>query len=220
MTTISMAPTTLAGGWAEDNLYSIAYDMTTRMITGLFGALAPFQDIVHSNTNLDNHYLGAISEELYNSIGESISNPVSLAFWNQDNTLKIRKILVDAGAGTYLDGKREAFVGLNNTVTLIPKCIDQYGNVWNDVTIVQIKNMGKLEVPMSINGQASSAYKATVANGEAVTFALQQQGRATVRFKILVPELSTIWLSVYPELYAYTDEALAGLTEWAAAQPA
>ena len=220
MTTISMAPTTLAGGWAEDNLYSIAYDMTTRMITGLFGALAPFQDIVHSNTNLDNHYLGAISEELYNSIGESISNPVSLAFWNQDNTLKVRKILVDAGAGTYLDGKREAFVGLNNTVTLIPKCIDQYGNVWNDVTVVQIKNMGKLEVPLSINGQASSAYKATVANGESVTFALQQQGRATVRFKILVPELSTIWLSVYPELYAYTDEALAGLTEWAAAQPA
>jgi hypothetical protein len=215
-----MAPTTLAGGWAEDNLYSIAYDMTTRMITGLFGALAPFQDIVHSNTNLDNHYLGAISEELYNSIGESISNPVSLAFWNQDNTLKVRKILVDAGAGTYLDGKREAFVGLNNTVTLIPKCIDQYGNVWNDVTVVQIKNMGKLEVPLSINGQASSAYKATVANGESVTFALQQQGRATVRFKILVPELSTIWLSVYPELYAYTDEALAGLTEWAAAQPA
>ena len=220
MTTISMAPTTLAGGWAADNLYSIAYDMTTRMITGLFGALAPFQDIVHSNTNLDNHYLGAISEELYNSIGESISNPVSLAFWNEDNTLKVRKILVDAGTGTYLDGKREAFVGLNNTVTLIPKCIDQYGNVWNDVTVVQIKNMGKLEVPMSINGQAASAYKDTVANGESVTFALQQQGRATVRFKILVPELSTIWLSVYPELYAYTDEALAGLTEWAAAQPA
>jgi len=190
------------------------------MVTGLFGALVPFEDIEHSDTNLDTHYLGAISEALYNSIGESISNPVSLAFWNEDNTLKVRKILVDAGTGTYLDGKRESFVGLNNTVTLIPKCIDQNGDMWDDVTVVQIKNMGKLEVPMSINGQAASAYKATVANGEAVTFQLQQQGRATVRFKILVPEVSTIWLSVYPELYAYTNEALAGLTEWAAAQPA
>ena len=220
MTTISMAPKTLAGGWKEDNLYSVSYDMTTRMVTGLFGALVPFEDIIHSDTNLDNHYLGAISQELYNNIGESISNPVSLAFWNTDNTLKVRKILVDAGPGTYLDGKREAFVGLNNTVTLIPKCVDQHGKVWSDVTIVQIKNMGKLEIPMSINGQAASAYKGTVANGEPVSFELQKQGRATVRFKIAVPELSTLWLSVYPELYAYTDEALAGLTAWASAQTA
>ena len=215
-----MALQNFAGGWKEDNLYSVAYDRTTRMVTGLFGALVPFEDIEHSDTSLDTHYLGAISETLYNSIGESISNPVSLAFWNEDNTLKVRKILVDAGAGTYLDGKRESFVGLNNTVTLIPKCIDQNGDMWDDVTIIQIKNMGKLEVPMSINGQEASAYKATVANGESVTFQLQQQGRATVRFKILVPELSTIWLSVYPELYAYTDEALAGLTAWSASQTA
>lgn len=220
MTTISMAPTTLAGGWSEDKLYSISYDMTTRMVTGLFGALVPFEDIIHSDTNLDNHYLGAISQEMYNSIGESISNPVSLAFWNNDNTLRVRKILVDVGRGTYLDGKREAFVGLNNTITLIPKCVDQNGNVWDDVTTVQIKNMGKLEFPMSINGQEASAYKGTVANGSPVSFELQKQGRATIRFKILVPELSNIWLSVYPELYAYTDEALAGLTAWAAAQTA
>jgi hypothetical protein len=220
MTTISMAPQNFVSGWKEDNLYSVAFDMTTRMVTGLFGAIVPFEDIEHSDTNLENHYLGAISEELYNSIGESISNPVSLAFWNEDNTLKVRKILVDAGPGTYLDGKRESFVGLNNTVTLIPKCVDQNGNIWNDVTTIQVKNMGKLEVPMSINGQAASAYKGTVENGESVSFELQQQGRATVRFKILVPELSTIWLSVYPELYAYTDEALAGLTAWSAAQTA
>jgi len=220
MTTVSIAPKTLSSGWAEGNLYSISFDKTHRMITGLFGAIAPFDDIIHSDTNLENHYLGAISQELYNSIGESISNPVSLAFWNEDNTLKVRKILVDTGPSTYLDGKREAFVGLNNTVTLVPKCVDQHGNIWNDVTTIQIKNMGKLEIPMSINGQAASAYKGTVANGEPVVFELQKQGRATVRFKITVPELETLWLSVYPELYAYTDEALAGLTAWAAAQTA
>ena len=210
----------IASGWKEENLYSISYNMTSRVVCGLFGAITPFTDVVHTDTNLDSHYVGKMTQEMYDQIANSISNPISIAFWNTDNTLKIRKILVDFGPNTFMDGQRGAIVGLNNTVTLIPKCVDENGNVCTDVSTVDIKNMKKLEFAMSINGQDNSNYKATGTNGTPVTIHLADQGRATIRFKVILPELSDLWLSVYPELYAYKDADLAKLATWAASQPA
>ena len=209
----------IASGWKEDSLYSVSFNMTSRVICGLYGAVTPFVDVVHSDTNLESHYLGAITQDMYDHIANSISNPISIAFWNEDNTLKVRKILVEFGPNTFIDGQRGAIVGLDNTVTLIPKCVDVDGNICTDVTVVQIKNMKKLEFGMSINGQAATAYKATSVNGEPVTIHMESQGRATMRFKVTLPELSDLWLSVYPELYAYKEADLANLAAWADSQP-
>jgi hypothetical protein len=109
-------------------------------------------------------------------------------------------------------------VGVGNLVTLTPKIIDADGNTWGDITEIQIKNMGKLEFPISINGGNSSDYKATVANGSTVTFQLGNRGRATLRIKAMVPEVDHVWISLYPELYGYDDDGLAKLAEWASNQ--
>lgn len=216
--TPTLAPTTVSAGWTAESKYSVSFHISTRVITGLFGALIPFEDVVHSNEDIESHYLGTITQDMYDAIAESISNPISLAFWLPDNTLKVRKIIVDFGPNTYLDSKRNAIVGIDNVITLIPKCQDQHGVTWTDITEVQIKNMQKLEFPMSINGQADSAYKGTSVADQPVTLKLGERGRATVRFKIVIPELSGLWLSVYPELYAYDADGLAKLAAWAATQ--
>jgi hypothetical protein len=109
-------------------------------------------------------------------------------------------------------------VGVNNLITLVPKIVDQDGQIWPDITEIQIKNMNKLEFPISINNGNSSEYKTSVTNGASVTFKLENRGRATLRFKAMVPELSHIWISLYPELYGYDEDGLAKLASWAASQ--
>jgi hypothetical protein len=210
----------LSTGWSETSLYSIAYNITSRVICGLYGAITPFTDVVHTDTNIDSHYVGTMSEQMYDEIAISINNPISIAFWNTDNTIKVRKIIVEFGANTYIDGQRNAIVGIDNTVTLIPKCVDENGAICTDITTVDIKNMKKLEFAMSIAGQPDSSYKATCGNGSPVVIQLTDQGRATIRFKVILPELTNLWLSIYPELYAYKPADLPKLATWAAAQPA
>ena len=207
---------TLNTGWTADKLYSITFSTVNRMIGGLAGAIAPFDDVIHSDTNTESHYLGQITQDMYNAIAESITNPHQLAFWNTDNTLKIRKILVNFGTNTFLDNSRNSIVGIGNTITLIPEVVDENGTVWSDITQLQIKNMSKLDFPVSINGQDPSLYKSTSTNGSPITFQLPERGRVTIRIKAIIPELSSIWLSVYPELYGYDAAGLANLAAWAA----
>jgi len=206
-------------GWTADKNYSISFSTINRLITGLYGAIAPFADIIHNDTNTENHYIGTLTEDMYNVISESILNPSHLSFWMPDNTLKIRKAVVDFGPNTYLDGKRKAIVGINNVITLIPKIVDINGTVWPDVTEIQIKNLQKLDFPMSINGGDPSAYKASSTNGAPITFALDKIGRATIRIKATVPELSDVWISVYPELMGYDSEQMATFNAWLQIQP-
>jgi len=206
-------------GWTADKNYSISFSTINRLITGLYGAIAPFADIIHNDTNTENHYIGTLTEDMYNVISESILNPSHLSFWMPDNTLKIRKAVVDFGPNTYLDGKRKAIVGINNVITLIPKIVDINGTVWPDVTEIQIKNLQKLDFPMSINGGDPSAYKASSTNGAPITFALDKIGRATIRIKATVPELSDVWISVYPELMGYDSEQMATFNAWLQTQP-
>ena len=206
-------------GWTADKNYSISFSTINRLITGLYGAIAPFADIIHNDTNTENHYIGTLTEDMYNVISESILNPSHLSFWMPDNTLKIRKAVVDFGPNTYLDGKRKAIVGINNVITLIPKIVDINGTVWPDVTEIQIKNLQKLDFPMSINGGDPSAYKASSTNGAPITFALDKIGRATIRIKAMVPELSDVWISVYPELIGYDSTQMATFNTWLQTQP-
>lgn len=208
----------IQSGWTAEKLYSINFSTVNRLITGLYGAIAPFEDVISTDTNMETHYLGAISKEMYDNIAESIINPGQLVFWTTDNTIKLRKAVVDFGPNTYLDNTRNAIVGVGNLVTLTPKIIDANGNTWGDITEIQIKNMGKLEFPISINSGNSSDYKATTANGSTVTFQLGKRGRATLRFKAMVPEVDHVWISLYPELYGYDDAGLAKLAEWASNQ--
>jgi hypothetical protein len=217
-TTLEEGITTISTGWAEDKQYSITYSTVNRLINGLFGAIAPFADVVHADENIASHYLGTISQNLYDNIAESIINPGQLVFWTEQNTIKLRKVLVDLGPNTYIDDKRNALVGINNLITVIPKIVDQDGTVWTDITEIQIKNMNKLEFPISINSGNSSEYKTSVTNGSTVTFKLENRGRATLRFKAIVPELSHIWISLYPELYGYDEDGLAKLATWVASQ--
>jgi hypothetical protein len=219
MTTTAPSGMDIATGWSADKNYSISFSTVNRLITGLYGAIAPFADIIHSNENTENHYIGTLTENMYKVISESILNPSHLSFWMPDNTLRVRKAVVDFGPNTYLDGKRKAIVGVNNIITLIPKIVDINGTVWPDVTEVQIKNLQKLDFPMSINGADASDYKVTSTNGTPITFALNKLGRATVRIKAMVPELSDVWISVYPELIGYNDAQMADFNTWLASQP-
>jgi hypothetical protein len=206
-------------GWTADKNYSISFSTVNRLITGLYGAITPFDDIIHTDTNTDNHYIGTLTENMYNVISESILNPSHLSFWMPDNTLRVRKAVVDFGPNTYLDGKRKAIVGVNNVITLIPKIVDINGTVWPDVTEIQIKNLQKLDFPMSINGASASDYKVKSTNGTPITFALDKIGRATIRIKAIVPELSDVWISVYPELIGYNTDQMADFNTWLASQP-
>jgi len=219
MTTQAPSGMDTVKGWTADKNYSISFSTVNRLITGLYGAIAPFADIIHNDTNTENHYIGTLTEDMYNVISESILNPSHLSFWMPDNTLRVRKAIVDFGPNTYLDGKRKAIVGVNNVITLIPKIVDINGTVWPDVTEIQIKNLQKLDFPMSINGADASAYKATSANGAPITFALDKIGRATIRIKAIVPELSDVWISVYPELLGYDSTQMADFNTWLASQP-
>lgn len=209
---------TITTGWTAEKKYSINFSTVNRLITGLYGAIAPFEDILNSNDNVETHYLGTISKEMYDDIAESVINPGQLVFWTTDNTIKLRKAVVDFGPNTYLDNTRNAIVGVGNLITLTPRIVDADGNTWGDITEIQIKNMGKLEFPISINGGNSSEYKATVANGSSMTLQLGARGRATLRIKAMVPEVDHVWISLYPELYGYDDEGLAKLATWASNQ--
>jgi len=214
-TTVSAPPgVMMATGWTADKQYSITFSTTTRLITGLYGALAPFADIIHSDTNIDNHYLGTISEQLYNDIAQSILAPSQMAFWTTENKLKIRRAIVDFGTNTYLDTKKKSIVGVGNLITLIPQIVDENGAPCTDVTEISIKNMQKLDFPMSINGADTSVYKSKTTNGGSVTFQLNKIGYASIRFKALVPELSSVWLSVYPELYGYDADQMVAFNAW------
>jgi hypothetical protein len=206
-------------GWDAEKLYSVAYSTETRLISGLYGAILPLGDVVHSDTGITSHYIGAITKDIYDNIAESITTSSALAFWNHDNTLKVRKIIVDFDKDTFLDEKRHSIVGLNNVVKLIAKCVDQHGTVWNDIPQVQIKNMAKREFAVSINGVDPASYKLSVPSNTSVAFTLQDQGRVTIRFKVTIPELSSVWLTVYPELYAYNTADLAAFSAWANSQP-
>lgn len=209
---------TITTGWTAEKKYSINFSTVNRLITGLYGAIAPFEDVLNSDNNIETHYLGSISKEMYDNIAESIINPGQLVFWTADNTVKLRKAVVDFGPNTYLDNTRNAIVGVDNLVTLIPKIVDADGNTWGDVTEIQIKNMGKLDFPISINSGDPTTYKASVANGSTVTFQLGKRGRATLRIKAMVPEVDHVWISLYPELYGYDDEGLTKLAAWASNQ--
>jgi hypothetical protein len=206
-------------GWDAEKLYSVAYSTETRLINGLYGAVLPLEDVVHSDTGITSHYIGSITKDVYDNIAESITTSSALAFWNHDNTLKVRKIIVDFSKDTFLDDKRHSIVGLNNVVKLVAKCVDQHGAVWNDVPQVQIKNMAKREFAVSINGTDPATYKLSVPSNTEVAFTMQDQGRVTIRFKVVIPELSSVWLTVYPELYAYNTADLAAFTAWANSQP-
>ena len=219
MTTQAPSGMDTVKGWTADKNYSISFSTVNRLITGLYGAIAPFADIIHSDTNTENHYIGTLTEDMYNVISESILNPSHLSFWMPDNTLRIRKAVVDFGPNTYLDAQRKAIVGVNNVITLIPKIVDINGTVWPDVTEIQIKNLKKLDFPMSINGGDPSAYKASSTNGAPITFALDKIGRATIRIKATVPELSDVWISVYPELIGYDSTQMATFNTWLQTQP-
>jgi hypothetical protein len=219
MTTTAPSGMDIATGWSADKNYSISFSTVNRLITGLYGAIAPFADIIHSNENTENHYIGTLTENMYKVISESILNPSHLSFWMPDNTLRVRKAVVDFGPNTYLDGKRKAIVGVNNVVTLVPKIVDINGTIWPDVKEVQIKNLQKLDFPMSINGASAADYKVTSTNGTPITFALDKLGRATIRIKAMVPELSDVWISVYPELMGYNDAQMADFNTWLASQP-
>ena len=219
MTTTAPSGMDTATGWSADKNYSISFSTVNRLITGLYGAITPFADIIHSDNNTENHYIGTLTENMYKVISESILNPSHLSFWMPDNTLRVRKAIVDFGPNTYLDGKRKAIVGVDNVVTLIPKIVDINGTIWPDVTEVQIKNLQKLDFPMSINGADASEYKVTSANGTPITFALNKLGRATIRIKAIVPELSDVWISVYPELIGYNETQMADFNTWLASQP-
>lgn len=219
MTTQAPSGMDTVKGWTADKNYSISFSTVNRLITGLYGAIAPFADIIHSDTNTENHYIGTLTEDMYNVISESILNPSHLSFWMPDNTLRIRKAVVDFGPNTYLDAQRKAIVGVNNVITLIPKIVDINGTVWPDVTEIQIKNLQKLDFPMSINGGDPSAYKASSTNGAPITFALDKIGRATIRIKATVPELSDVWISVYPELIGYDSTQMATFNTWLQTQP-
>jgi hypothetical protein len=205
---------TIQTGWTADKQYSINFSTVNRLITGLYGAIAPFEDVVHSDTNMESHYLGQISKEVYDNIAESIINPGQLVFWTSENKIKLRKAVVDFGPNTYIDNTRNAIVGLDNLVTLIPRIVDETGNNWADITEIQIKNMGKLDFPININGGDPATYKASVPNGSTVTFQLGKRGRATLRVKAMVPEVDHVWISLYPELYGYDDDQLAKLAAW------
>jgi len=215
-TTIPPAPpgVKISTGWTEDKQYSITFSMTTRLITGLYGALASFADVKHSDTDLENHYLGTITQQQYNDISQSILAPSQMAFWTPENTLKMRKAIVNFGPNTYLDSKKKSIVGVDNLITLIPQIVDQNGVQCTDITEIGVKNLQKLDFPISIDGADPSVYKSTTTNGGAVTFQLNKIGYASIRFKALVPELSSVWLSVYPELYGYDDAQMAAFNTW------
>jgi len=205
---------TIQTGWTADKQYSINFSTINRLITGLYGAIAPFEDVVHSDSNMGSHYLGQISKEYYDNIAESIINPGQLVFWTAENKIKLRKAVVDFGPNTYIDNTRNAIVGIDNLITLIPRIVDEHGKNWSDVTEIQIKNMGKLDFPININGGDPATYKASAPNGSTVTFQLGKRGRATLRVKAMVPEVDHVWISLYPELYGYDDDQLAKLAAW------
>jgi hypothetical protein len=215
-TTTPPAPpgVTLSTGWQADKKYSVSFSMSTRLITGLYGAIAPFADVVHTDTDLENHYLGPISKDLYDNITQSILAPSQMAFWLPDNTLKMRKALVNFGPNTYLDNKKKAIVGVDNLITLIPQIIDETGAQCEDITQIEIKNLQKLDFPMSIDGADPTVYKSKTTNGGSVTFQLNKIGYASIRFKALVPELSSVWLSLYPELYGYDADQMIAFNTW------
>ena len=208
----------MANGWAADKTYYITFNLTNRLVNGLYGAIAPFVDIVHSNDDTESHYIGTMTQELHDHLAESVLNPTQVCFWQENNTPKFRKLMVDFGPNTYLDNKPSAVVGLDNLITLVAKVTDENGVAYTDIPELQIKNLSKLDFPVSINGNPEADYKQTGVNGATQTFKLGKTGRCTVRIKAHIPEVDTLWLSIYPELYGYNDQDLANLAAWAATQ--
>lgn len=202
-------------GWAPEKIYSVGYVASTGLITGLYGSLIGFSEINHANT-VDHKVaeLGMISEARYNMIGDCITSPHGLAFYVPDGSIKIRKIQIDLGDNTYIDNKKSAIIGLGNQIVLIASCVDENGKPWADVTEVDVKNMSKKDFAISFNGQDSKSYKLQAKNHQPITIKLEDEGRATLRFKVTVPELDDLWLAIYPEVLGLDQSGLDKLSTW------
>jgi hypothetical protein len=213
--TVTVTPA-ITTGWTADKKYTVAYSPASGLITGLYGSISGFNDINHVNMpTTHTAEVGCVSQEIYNTIGEGIISPHALAFY-KNGEIKIRKIVIDLGPGTYIDGKLNAIVALNNTATIKVSCVDANSVLWNDIQTVDIKNLAKRDVPISFNGTPSSSYKAKFPNNSTVTVALQDEGRVAVQVKVVVPELTDLWLAIYPEFYGLDEDKLKELSTWAA----
>jgi hypothetical protein len=211
----TMVTPTITSGWTADKQYTVAYVKSSGLITGLYGSITGFDQINHVNMNdVATASVGTITEDVYSTIGEGIISPHALAFY-ENGAIKVRKIQLDLGPGTFIDSKLNAIVAVGNKATVTASCIDSNGTMNNDITMVDVKNLNKRDVPISFNGNPTSNYKMRVQNGAPFTVELTDEGRVAVQIKVVVPELSDLWLAIYPEFYGLDDVELSKLADWA-----
>lgn len=208
-----------AGGHSPDKTYALYVNPANRHISGMIGFLGPVSNII-DNRNYDSYTITDLTEEEYMLVSRSINSNESMTFLGDDDrTIISRQIMIDLLDNTFFDEKSGSIYGLDNVVKLRVRCVDNTDSKADDVNTIEVKNIKKLENPVSINGAPVEQVKTTCANPAELTFNLEGSGIHTIRFKAKIPTVDYLWLTVYPQLLRLTDEDQANLRAWIAANP-
>lgn len=206
-------------GYGADKTYALYVNPANRHISGLIGFLGPVSDIL-DNRNYESYSISDLTEEEYIMISRSLNSNEAMTFLGDDNrTIISRAIMIDLLDNTFFDEKSGAIYGLDNVVKLRVRCIDNTDSKADDVDVIEVKNIKKLDNPVSINGAPVEQVKTSCANPAELTFKLEGTGMHTIRFKAKIPTVDYLWLTVYPQMLRLTDEDQANLRAWIEANP-
>ena len=202
------------GGYQAGKVYALYVNPANRHISGIIGFLG-YVDQISDVRNYDTYTIEDLTEDEYVMISRSINSNESMTFLGEDGrTIISRRILIDLLDGTYYDQTRNMIYGLDNLVRMRVRCVDNTETESDDVVEVEVKNIKKMDAPISINGAPAENIKTTVGNPAEVSFQLQGEGVHTIRFKAKIPTVDYLWLTVYPQLLRLSSEDLVGLRQW------
>jgi hypothetical protein len=207
----------------SSKVYALYVNPTNRHITAMVGFAIGIESLNDGNNFL--HYnIDDLTELEYYTISQSISATDSVTFLGEDNrTILVRRLMVDLMDDTLFDGKTGMIFGLKETINLRVKCVDGNLNQAYDVQTIEIKNIKKDQVPMSLNGNQPEVHKIVVTNGSTVNCELMGEGVHTVKIKAKLPEVDYLWLTVYPQMIRPSEQELENIKNWLlenAGQPA
>lgn len=206
-----------------NKVYALYVNPTNRHITAMVGFAVAIEELNDGNNFL--HYnIDDLTEIEYYTISQSISTTDSVTFLGEDNrTISVRRLVVDLMDDTLFDGKTGMIFGLKETINLRVKCVDGNLNPAFDVQNIEIKNIKKDQVPMSLNGNQPEIHKIVIGNGSTVHCELMGEGVHTIKIKAKIPDIDYLWLTVYPQMIRPSEEELENIKNWLlenAGQPA
>jgi hypothetical protein len=194
-------------------VYTCYVNPTNRHITAFIGFQTGVEDMSRGD-GFPFYNITDLSEQEYKDISLSLHSTESMAFLNEDNrTVHCRRLYIDLLENTFYDPSLKRIYAVDNIVKLRVKCIDEDGNVPEDVQSLQVKNILDNQ-PINFNGQDFSTTKITVSNPSDITCELLGEGTHTLKVKAVLSNVDYLFLTAFPQMLKITDSDNANLKSY------